>query len=115
MTDMDRSEQERLEDDINRGVRNVGIYKVDKGALEKENRSPLVKGGGIGLGIGGMVAVAYGQNVGVHGMSPLGLFSDDYVLVMLGMIIGATAMGALIAMEIGKDTAAPETPPKDAP
>ncbi len=43
-SDMDRRERKRLKDEINRGVRNAGIYKVDGDALERENRSPLFKG-----------------------------------------------------------------------
>jgi hypothetical protein len=99
---MDRRERKRLEDEINRGVRNVGIYKVDEGAYERENRSPLVKGGSIGFGLGGAVGIAYGRSVGVHGQTPIGLFVGDYVLVMFGIIAGATVFGALLARELDK-------------
>ena len=34
---MDRRERKQLKDKIDRGVRNVGIYKVDGDALEREN------------------------------------------------------------------------------
>jgi hypothetical protein len=91
---MDRRERQRLKNEIDRGAPNVGIRKVEEGAYEKENRSPLVKGGGVGLGIGGAAGVAYAQSVGVFHRSPLGLFPDDYVLVMLGIIAGGTLMGA---------------------
>ena len=50
---MDYRERKRLEDEINRGVPNVGIRKVDGDALEKENRSPIVIGAGIGFGFSG--------------------------------------------------------------
>ena len=72
--DMDRRERKRLKDEIDRGTLNVGIRKVEEGAYEKENRSPLVKGGGVGLGIGGTIGIAYAQSVGVFHQSPLGLF-----------------------------------------
>ena len=43
---MDYRERKRLEHEIDRGVPNTGIRKVDGDALEKENRSALVKGAG---------------------------------------------------------------------
>ena len=108
---MDRRERQRLKNEIDRGMLNVGIRKVEEGAYEKENRSPLVKGGGVGLGIGGAIGIAYAQSVGVFHRSPLGLFPDDYVLVMFAIIAAATAAGALL----GKVTSEPGKPPKDGP
>ena len=94
---MDRRERQRLKNEIDRGTLNVGIRKVEEGALEKENRSPLVKGGSVGFSLGAAVAYLYAGQVGVFNQSPLGLFPDDYVLVMFAIIAAATAAGALLA------------------
>ncbi len=56
---MDRREQKRLEYEIDRGVRNVGICKVDPEGLERENRSPIFKGAVVGFGVAVNVALAY--------------------------------------------------------
>lgn len=99
---MDYRERKRLEDEINRGTLNVGIHKLEEGAYERESRLPVVVGGTVGLSLGGSVAVGYGRGVGVLGMSPLGLFSDDYVLVMLGIVVAGMVLGALIASGLSK-------------
>jgi hypothetical protein len=98
---MDRRERQRLKNEIDRGTLNVGIRKVEEGSYEKESRLPLVKGGSVGFGLGAAVAVAYAGQVGVFHQSPLGLFPDDYVLVMFAIIAAGTAMGALLANAVG--------------
>lgn len=112
---MDYRERKRLEDEINRGTLNVGIHKVEEGAYERESRLPVVAGGTVGLSLGGSVAVGYGGNVGVFGMSPLGLFSDDYVLVMLGIVVAGTVLGALIACGLSKIVPTRRKSPKGPP
>ena len=113
--DMDRRERRRLEHEIDRGTLNVGIRKVEDGAYEKESRLPLVKGGGVGFGLGGAVAVSYARQVGVHGQSPLGLFVDDYVLVMFGIVAAGTVMGALLAWLASKAAPTRGKSPQDTP
>ena len=112
---MDRREQKRLEDEINRGVRNVGIYKVDGDALEKENRSPIFKGAGIGIGLSGPLGIGYLQTTPFWRSSPLGLFPDDYVLVALGIIAAGPVIGAAIGWQASKDEQKDQEPPKDTP
>jgi hypothetical protein len=112
---MDYRERKRLEDEIDRGVPNVGIRKVEEGALERENRSPLVKGGAIGFSLGGAAGVAYVQSNSIFNRSPLGLFLDDYVLVMLGIIAGGTLMGAAGGWLFNKVVPKRGKSPKDAP
>jgi hypothetical protein len=113
--DMDRRERNRLKDEINRGTLNVGITRVEEGAYEKESRLPLVKGGTIGFGLGGALGLFYLQNNGLFNRSPLGLFSDDYVLVGFGIIAGGTAVGAALGWLAGTATSARGKPPKDTP
>lgn len=108
---MDRKERKRLEHEINRGVPNVGIRKVEEGALERENRSPLVKGGAVGFSIGGAAGVAYLQNTSIFNRSPLGLFLDDYVLVGLLIIAVGTFIGAGLAWMVKEGSFG--KPPKD--
>ncbi len=108
---MDDAERKRLEDEINRGVPNIGIYKVEEGALEREKRSPLVKGGAVGLGLGGYFGVAYLQAHGLYDRSPLRLFQDDYVLVGLLIIAVGTFIGAGIAWMVKEGSFG--KPPKD--
>jgi hypothetical protein len=97
---MDHRERDRLKDEIDKGTLDAGIYKLEEGAYQKESRLPLVKGGTAGFVIGGAVAATYGENVGFS--SPLGLFVDDYVLVMIGMFIAGTVLGALLGWAYGK-------------
>ena len=111
--DMDDEERKRLEDEINHGVRNVGIYKVDGDALEKENRSALVKGGAVGFSIGGAAGVAYMQNTSWFNTSPLGLFIDDYVLVALLIVAVGTFAGAGLAWMVKEGSFGKS--PKDTP
>lgn len=110
---MDRRERKRLRDEINRGVRNAGIYKVDGDALAKENRSPLVIGGGIGLGLGGSWGIGYMQSDAFGRSSPLGLFPDDYLLVALGIIAGGAVIGAALGWLLSKVVPVRRKPPKD--
>ena len=112
---MDRRERKRLKDEINRGTRNVGIYKVEEGAYEKESRLPMVKGGSVGFSLGGAAGVVYLQNHSIFDRSPLGLFPDDYVLVGLGIIAGGTAMGAALGWLADNLASEREKPPKDTP
>jgi hypothetical protein len=112
--DMDRRERRRLKDDINRGNRNIGIYKVEEGAYEKESRLPVVKGGSIGFGLGGAAAVAYGRHVGLD-QTPLGLFLGDYVLVMFGLVAAGTVLGALLARPFSKAAPIRGKSPGDTP
>ena len=99
----------------NRGTLNVGIFKVEEGAYEKESRLPLVKGGTVGFSPGAAVGLYYMQNISIFQMSPLGLFSDDYVLVGLGIIAGATAVGAALGWLAGNATSARGRPSRDTP
>ncbi len=99
---MDRREQKRLEDEINRGTLNVGIRKLEEGAYEKESRQPWVKGGSVGLTVGGIIGVAYAQSVDVFHQSPLGLFTNDYVLVMFAIVAAGAAGGAVLANSASK-------------
>ena len=112
---MDRRERKRLEDEIDRGALNVGIRKVEAGAREKENRSPLVKGGVIGFSLGGALGVAYVQNNSIFNRSPLGLFLDDYVLVMYGIIAGGTLMGVAVGWLASNAISRRGKLPKDTP
>lgn len=102
---MDRRERKRLEDEINRGVPNTGIRKVDGTALAKENRSPLVKGGGAGLTLGAVAGVAYLKQTDLFHRSPLGLFPDDYIIVFFAIIVGGMAAGAAIGWLIAREAA----------
>ena len=108
---MDRREWKRLKDQINRGMGNVGIYKVDGDALRRENRSPLVKGGVVGFTMGGIASVAYIRTNPLHNRSPLGLFLDDYALVWLLIWTGGTLIGAAIGWLISNAV----KPPKNSP
>jgi hypothetical protein len=112
---MDRRERKRLENEIDRGMLNAGIRKVEEGAYERESRLPQVKGGAVGLSLSGPVAIYYGNHVGVFGMSPLGLFRDDYVLVMLGIVVGGTLLGAVLGWLVDKVVPKRAKPPKGAP
>src|ERR1043165_877265 len=116
---MDRRERQRLEEEVNRGWLNAGIRKVEEGAYERESRLPQVVGGTVGLSLSGSVAAYYGNHVGVFGMSPLGLFPDDYVLIMLGITAGGTLLGALLGWLVDrvspKRAKRPGRPPRPNP
>ena len=111
--DMDRRERERLQDEIDRGVRNVGIYKVDGDALERENRSPIFKGAAVGFGLGGSICVAYFRSD--PNRSPLGLFLDDYVLAGLLIWVGGTVVGAALGWLYRQSVPTRRKPPTGAP
>ena len=105
---MDRRELKRLRDEVDRGTLNVGINKLEEGALERENRSPILKGSAVGFGIGLSLGAAYAP----FDRSPLGLFVDDYMLVQFAIVIGVTALGALIAWKLDKIIPRRRKPPK---
>ena len=112
---MDRRERQRLENEVNRGWLNAGIRKVEEGAYERESRLPQVVGGTAGLSLSSYVAYYYANHVGVFGMSQLGLFRDDYFLVMLGIMAGGTLLGALIGWLLDKVVPKRAKLPKAAP
>jgi hypothetical protein len=99
---MDRRERKRLEDEINRGVRNVGIYKVDGDALERENRSPIFKGAVLGFGLAVNVALAYVGVYSIFDPPPPRLSPDDDALVMGLIMAGGTVMGATFGWLVNK-------------
>lgn len=98
---MDRREQKSLEDEINRGVRNVGIYKVDPEGLEKENRSPIFKGAVSGFGFACPVALAYVGVYSIFDPSPRYVSSGDQVVMVL-ILAGGAVMGALFGWLVSK-------------
>lgn len=112
---MDYRERKRLKDEINRGVPNTGIYKVDPDGLERENRSPIVIGGGIGLGISGPLGIGYMRSEGFWRSSPLGLFPDDYILVALGIMAGGALIGGALGWLYIRAVPTRRKRPKDAP
>src|ERR1043165_9440493 len=94
---MDYRERKRLEDEINRGVPNVGIYKVDGEAYERENRSPIFKGAVAGFGLATNVALAYvGVDLySIFPRSPRRPTTDGDELVMVLIMAGGTVLGAV--------------------
>ena len=86
---MDREEEERLRDEIDKGTLEVGINKIDPDAFDKENRSPALKGAKWGMGVGFAVGLIYSR---LH--SPLGFYSGAIDLGVL--LLGCTALGAAI-------------------
>lgn len=62
--------------------------------------------------LGGALGLVYMRN---SVLSPLGLFSDDYVLVGLGIIAGGTAVGAALGWLASDATSTHGKPPKDTP
>lgn|GEM_PF-4914506 len=107
---MDRREQKRLEYEIDRGVRNVGIYKVDPEGLERENRSPIFKGAVSGFGLACSAALAY-SGVNIFDPSPRHVSASDDV-VMLLIIAGGTVIGAAAGWLASKVVPTRRKPPK---
>ena len=98
---MDDRERKRLEDEINRGVPNTGIYKVDPDGLEKENRSPIFIGASSGFGLGCSVALAYVGVYSIFDPSPRYVSTSDHVMMLL-IMAGGAVMGALFGWLVGK-------------
>jgi len=108
---MDHRERKRLEYEIDHGVRNAGIYKVDEGGLERENRSPIFKGAVVGFGLAVNVALAYAGVYSIFDPSPPRLSPGDNV-VMLLIMAGGTAMGATFGWLVRKFVPTRRKPPK---
>lgn len=111
---MDRREWKRLKDEINRGVRNIGIYKVDGDALERENRSPIYKGAVVGFGLACPAALAYVGVYSIFDPSPRHVSSEDNVVMVL-IMAGGTVMGATFGWLVRKFVPTRRKPPKDTP
>ena len=109
--DLDRGEWKRLRDEINRGVPNTGIYKVDGEGLERENRSPIFKGAVVGFGLGANAALAYVGVYSIFDPSPGYISSNDNV-VMLLIWTGVTVIGATFGWLYDKYVPTRRKPPK---
>src|ERR1044072_1823488 len=109
---MDRRERKRLKDEINRGVRNIGIYKVDGDAFEREDRVPIDKCAVVGFGLGVNVAFAYVGVYSIFDPSPRHLSTEDNVVMAL-IMAGGTVMGATFGWVVRKYVPTRRTSPKD--
>ncbi len=97
---MDYRERKRLEHEIDRGVPNVGIYKVDPEGLERENRSPIFKGAVSGFGLACPAALAY-IGFDIFDPSPRHVSPADEAVMAL-IMAGGPVIGALFGWVVSK-------------
>ena len=98
-----------LRDEINQGVPDTGIYKIDDKGFERESRSPVYKGivGGmaVGLSLGGLYANYH---------SPLEIFAvpGDIGLVLFGFLAAGSAIGGAFMWLVSKGSRNEAKPPR---